>query len=211
MTDVYVYLRVSTDDKGQDPKNQEVSCLKLIDDLELGDNPVLFIEERSAWQSYRRPVFERMLKQARDNNVKNIVCWDYDRIYRDRKKLLELVGTYKKFHGIRIYSYRQKFMEDLLRMDGSIGELMYDVMLNFFGWIAEEESRKKSERVKEAYKRKKSRSAGKVNWGRPSISDYQLKRLKELRGEGKSYREIAEDMQIKKSTVAKYCKELSIN
>lgn len=163
----------------------------------------VFTEEKSAWQSYNRPVFDSMLDRAKREGVKAIVVWDYDRVYRDRKKLLELVGTYRKLYGIKIYSVRQKFMEDLLKMDGTIGELMYDVMLNFYGWIAQEESDKKSMRVKEAYARKKGK-----NWGRPKLSDYYIQQIKEKVGAGVPILKIARELKMSKNTVKKYLREV---
>jgi DNA invertase Pin-like site-specific DNA recombinase len=206
---VFLYLRVSTDDKGQDPENQEQGCRELAAQLFPGAEVKVFMEEKSAWQSYNRPVFDELLTEARNSGVKAIVVWDYDRVYRDRKKLLELVGTYKKLYGIKIYSVRQRFMEDLLKLDGTIGELVYDVMLNFFGWIAEEESRKKSERVKLAVTKKYGATMSKngKRWGRPKLSDYYRKQIVEMRAEGQSISAIARALGKAENTIRKYIKE----
>jgi DNA invertase Pin-like site-specific DNA recombinase len=207
MTSAYLYLRVSTDDKGQNPENQEHSCRELAaaNGFEVIE---VFTEEKSAWQSYNRPVFDAMLDKAKRDGVKIIIVWDYDRVYRDRKKLLELVGTYKKLYGIKIYSVRQRFMEDLLKLDGTIGELVYDVMLNFFGWIAEEESRKKSERVKLAVTTKYGKTVSKAGkkWGRPSLSDYYKKQITDMKAGGKTTAGIARELKMSETTIRKYLK-----
>jgi DNA invertase Pin-like site-specific DNA recombinase len=48
------------------------------------------------------------------------------------------------------------------------------------------------------------KEAGKT-LGRPRISQYQIGKISELRQTGKTYRQIADEMTVKKTTVAKYC------
>jgi len=65
-------------------------------------------------------------------------------------------------------------------------EIMFDMMLQIMGWLAEEESRKKSERVKIAYQNKKG------EWGRKKeIGKKTINKVLELYEKGYSIRKIS--------------------
>ena len=78
---------------------------------------------------------------------------------------------------------------------------MADFMLNVVAWIAQEESDKKSQRVKAAYQRIMSDGRRK-RWGRPEVKVNSVKML-QLREQGMSIRKIASALGINKDKVAR--------
>ena len=75
---------------------------------------------------------------------------------------------------------------------------MFDLLVSVFGWIAEEESGKKSERVKLAVKRQKNGTFSyKGNkWGRKALPKQTISRILELYDEGMSIRKIASQVKV---------------
>lgn len=66
-------------------------------------------------------------------------------------------------------------MKDFIRYPPPFDEILYSLMLQLVGWLAEEESRRKSERVRLAFNNKKEG----MHWGRlPKTID--MGRLKEI-------------------------------
>ena len=81
-------------------------------------------------------------------------------------------------------------------MPEPFNEMMKDLMLQVVSWIAEEESIKKSQRVKIAVRRDggitKSYKGNK--WGRKSLSPNVINQIKELRFKGNSITQITKEV-----------------
>lgn len=173
MIKAFFYLRVSTDDKGQEAENQVAGCFEYASKLgavSSMDEVIVVKEEISAWRNDVRPVFKDLIERARKERVQYIFTFDYDRIYRDRVKLFSTIKNYSKF-GVKILSYRQQWLQEILAVPEPFNEIFYDFLLQIVGWIAEEESNKRSDRVKAAYNRRKlgrEQFGKKVIWGRKS-------------------------------------------
>lgn len=198
MAKVFVYLRVSTDDKGQDPKNQLRPCEKFIRDHGLKGEVEVFEEHGSAWRRHERPVFNKMLLRAEREGVKHIVVWRFDRVSRRRVDFLG-IWTRCSVQGIKLHSVTEQFIETLNKLPSPWDEIMGRFMLELVAWLSEEESRKKSENVRLAFERKKKK--GDVeDWGRPSV-EVDEGELKLLRRRGYSIREIAKKLKVSKSVV----------
>jgi len=72
---------------------------------------------------------------------------------------------------------------------------VYDMLIQIFGWMAEEESENKSKRIKQAIRQKDDGAysyTGK-KWGRWKLPKQTITRIKEKRARGMSMREIAKD------------------
>ena len=155
-----VYLRVSTEE--QEPENQRGECLELVR-LKGFPEPEVFLERASAWnQSHARPVFESLLRRAKEGEFSHIVVWDFDRLYRNRVKCVELVRGFNAL-GIGIHSVRQSYLDDVQKIPAPFNDWVYDLLIKVIAWIAEEESNKRSDRVKIAFKKKPE------GWGRPEV------------------------------------------
>lgn len=185
-----IYNRVSTTE--QNPELQIKECEELIKKLGLKDYEILE-EKKSAWKDdEKREVFNSLKKQILNSEIKILVVWDLDRIYRNRKKL---VGFFElcKAYRCKVYSFRQKFLEDINKAPEPWNEMLFNQLIFILGWIAEEESSKKSDRVRSAIRKKQGRTISyKGNkWGRKSIITNRLKKeIKELRGKGLTLRQI---------------------
>ncbi len=188
-----IHIRTSTED--QNPENQLKDCLSIYKE-EWGEYK-LFEEKQSAWKdNVRREVFEEERALIKKGEVMHYVCWDIDRIYRNRIKTIAFF-KFCKLHNCKIHSFRQQFFETLNTMPEPFNEAMFDFTLQIMAWMAEEESRKKSDRVKAAVRKKGNVTVSyKGNkWGRKAISKKIKAKVLELSKDGKSIREIASEVQ----------------
>lgn len=189
-----IYIRTSTED--QNPQNQLADCKTLVND----DYQVIE-EKQSAYKDKDRPKFDGEIKTLiAKGKVEELIGWDLDRFYRNRKKLVEFF-TFCKIHKCKVTSYRQQWLNRLNEMPQPFGEIMFNMMLEIMGWLAEEESRKKSERVKIAFKNSTKK------WGRKPLKNVD-KQIKELHDKGLSMRDISRqvyywDEQRNKKNVSK--------
>lgn len=187
-----IYNRTSTDD--QNPENQLKDSLTILEELEIPRTQCEILEEqKSAWKNDdKREVFDYIRESIKRGKFNILIVWDLDRIYRNRKKLrafLELCKTLK----CEVYSFRQKFLREMNRMPEPWNEIIKDMMIQIMGWMAEDESNKKSDRVKSAVRRKDgqpTKSYKGNKWGRKSISKKTIEEVLRLKSEGLSIREI---------------------
>jgi len=195
-----IYIRTSTED--QRPENQIDDCLSI---NSWGEAEIVK-DQQSAWKEHKeRSGFEEIRKRIKGGNVKHLIVWDLDRIYRDRIKLIQFF-QFCKIYKCQIHSFRQQWLESLNNVQPPFNEIMHDLMLQVMGWLAEEESTKKSHRVKAAIDRRggvtKSRYGNK--WGRKSLSTQKKNRIHELKREGDlSIRQIAKEVGVSIGAVHK--------
>lgn len=199
-----IYLRTSTDD--QQPEDQ------LPDMRTIAGNEVKYVVElRSAWSEKQRPVFKDILKLIKGRHLKKLYVWDLDRVYRNRKRL---IGFFQlcKIYGCQVYSFRQKFLDDINRMPPPFDDIVSDIFLHLLGWIAEEESDKKSERIKKAlnYKEGVAFSNKGNKWGRKNISTFKRNKIIELNKKGFSIRKISRDVDVSVGSVHKTVVEIKL-
>lgn len=198
MKQTIIYLRTSTEE--QNPENQKRDCVALAKKLNLKDYEVLPEQQSAFKDNIKRGVFESIKKEIQKSKVENLICWDLDRLYRNRQKLLEFFN-FCKAHNCKIFSARQEFLNafDNLNLPQGfefIAEMYRNNFLQFLGWIAEEESRKKSERVKLAVRTDKgiTKSYKGNKWGRKSLSKNTIKQVLELHKQGLSMRQISKQV-----------------
>lgn len=180
--DTIIYLRTSTEE--QNPENQLKDCKSICKDW----NVKTIKEQQSAFKDEEREKFEEIKNKVKKKNIKHLVVWDLDRIYRNRKKLIEFF-EFCKIYKCKIHSFRQDWLEQLHKIPEPFNEIMHSLMLQIMGWLAEEESKKKSERVKIAYENYKGN-----DWGRKPLSKNVQKEIIKLRQQGHSIREIADSV-----------------
>jgi DNA invertase Pin-like site-specific DNA recombinase len=191
-----IYLRTSTEE--QNPQNQIEDCKSI---NQYGEY-IILEEKQSAWKDdiKEREVFRNVRKQIKAGKLKHLIVWNLDRIYRNRRKLIEFF-QFCNLYKCKIHSYRQAWLEDLHKMPEPFNEAMYDFMLQILGWIAEEESKQKGDRVRAAIVRgegKMTMSKLGSEWGRKP-ANIDIKKVLELSEQGLSYREIANKIEYKNS------------
>ena len=160
-----VYIRTSTED--QEPENQ----IREIETIS-GKEYSLFQDKQSAWKDDKdRPDFEKLRTKIKENQVKELFVWDWDRLFRNRKKLREFF-QFCAIYKCHVHSFRQSFFETFYNIPSPFDEIMQELFLNLLGWMAEDESTKKSGRVKAAVRKENGVTTSyKGNkWGRKSLT-----------------------------------------
>jgi len=193
-----IYIRTSTEE--QNPENQLKDCLS----INKYNEYELIEEQQSAWKDSDREGFNKLLSKIKGHSVKHLIVWDLDRVYRNRKNLISFFKLCDINH-CSIHSYRQQWLENINSIQPPFNEIMHNLMLEIMGWLAEEESDKKSERVKAAIRIKEGGTFSyKGNkWGRKGLSNKQVDSIKELRDKGMSMHKIAKEMNISVGVVHK--------
>jgi len=139
-------ITLRTSGKDQNPENQLSDCLELGKSLKLSDCEVLE-EQKSAFKDdVKREVFDSIIERIKKRQVDNLLCWDLDRLYRDRKKLVAFFELCK-IYNCKIYSFRQRWLEELNNIPAPFNDIMHSLMLQIMGWLAFEESSKRSSRI----------------------------------------------------------------
>jgi DNA invertase Pin-like site-specific DNA recombinase len=171
-----VYIRTSTEE--QEPENQ-IREIELIS----GEDYELFQDKQSAWKDEKeRENFERLRTKIKENQIKELYVWDWDRLFRNRKKLKEFF-QFCTIYKCNIHSYRQAFYESFYKIPAPFNEIMQDLFLNLLGWMAEDESTKKSMRVRASVRRsdtKPTMSYKGNKWGRKKLSTQKKNKIEEL-------------------------------
>jgi DNA invertase Pin-like site-specific DNA recombinase len=186
MKKVAFYIRCSTAE--QNPKLQ----IRDLDTICSEEHDV-YMENESAWaDNVTRPEFNKVIALIKKRKLTDLFVWDLDRIQRNRKRLVEFFVLCKNY-GCKIHSYRQTWLEDINSIPEPFNEIVVDLLINVTGWMAQDESLKKSQRVLMAVKRRKDGTFSyKGNrWGRKSLPKQTIDRILELHEDGKSIRQIA--------------------
>lgn len=197
------YLRVSTD--RQDALNQRKDVEGLISSSERVE---WVVEHGSAWKDDNlksRPEFERIVGLVKKGVVKKLYIWDLDRLYRKRTKTVGFLRLCKA-RGCVVISFRQKYLSEVENAPEPWNEIIYDLIIQVLANIAEEESQKKSDRIRAARERW-TRKPGKKDWGRPSV-DFNQRRAYHLLFEesGRSLQSVADEVGVSKATIFRFKK-----
>lgn len=162
-----IYLRTSTEE--QNPQNQLKECLTIYK-KEWGEYETLE-DKQSAWKEHiERENFNKLKKQIVRGWIKHLIVWDLDRIYRNRKNLVSFFKLCEE-KKCQIHSFRQNWLDQINTMPPPWNEIVRDLMIQVMGWIAQDESDKKSQRVKAAMRQKDDGvySYRGKKWGRKKI------------------------------------------
>lgn len=160
-----IYARVSTGK--QEEKNQIPDVNRLIEQrgFELVKT---YKEKASAWKTGRQKELTKLMKAAQAKEFDCLVVWSLDRLTREGPH--KILILYKRLEdlGITVISVKEPWTE-------APSELK-PLLLALIGWVAEQESKRQSERTKAGLKRKKE-EGGKV--GRPAGCKDKKKRKNE--------------------------------
>lgn len=186
-----LYIRTSTP--------QQTPWLQVNDILTLcNDEYEVYTERLSAWNdNVQRPVFENVIELIKKRKVTNLYVWDLDRLHRNRKRLQEFFILCKTYN-CKIHSYRQNWIEDLNQIPAPFDEIVTDLLINIIGWIGQDESQKKSERIRLAVKKtaKGTFSHNGNRWGRKPLPKQTVNRVLKLHKEGNSLRAISKQVMV---------------
>jgi DNA invertase Pin-like site-specific DNA recombinase len=176
-----LWLRVSTDSKGQDPVLQRADLEGVCQQRGWEIVKVYEVEE-SAFGRTPRQQFQAMLEDARRGKFDILVVWSLDRFSREGEWSVSRIMACLQDWNVRFYSYNEPFLDTTGPFSG--------FLIPLFAWLARQESIRKGKAVRLGMG--KARAKGK-SIGRPVVVDrVDAGLVIQLRGDGKSWREIAE-------------------
>ena len=136
MAKVIIYLRVSSNE--QTTENQLPVLQKWVDDR--GHQLVgVYSENESARKSGHQRELSRLFANLHNRKVDMCLLWALDRLTREGiAKIFELINKFK-YHGVHVISYQEPWTEQ----SGPMADLLYAIT----AWVAEFESKRRSERT----------------------------------------------------------------
>ena len=191
---IVIYARVSTRDKGQDVRNQ-LAQLREFAGKQDWTITHEYVDHVSGKRSDNRPEFKAMLAAASRREFDLVLFWSLDRF--SREGVLATLNHLQQLNsvGVNWRSFTEQYLD-------SCG-MFRDAVLSILATIAKQERIRISERTIAGLERAKKQ--GRIG-GRPRVvTDRQ--RVAKLRGAGKSLGEIAAEMGLSKSTVARIARE----
>lgn len=156
---VAIYARVSTEE--QTTENQ-VPVLQEFAERRGWEVVKIYTEEASAWRAGHQKQLKELLTRASYHEYDIVLVWSLDRLTRQGiGSIMQLVSTLKGY-GCQVISQQESWT---LQNDGMMSDLLYSL----FAWVAEFESKRRSERIKAALARK--RAKGETIGRKPGAKD----------------------------------------
>jgi len=169
-----IYARVST---GEQTTENQVLELKKVAERNEWDIEAVY-EDTISGAKAKRPELDKLLKGVIRKDFDVVMVWDVSRLGRSLKHLVELLEDFNT-KGVNLYFHQQGI--DTTTPSGKM-------MFQMCGVFAEFERSILQERVKAGLERAKAQ--GKT-LGRPKVPPIKVRKIKELREQGLSYRAIA--------------------
>jgi len=195
MNKVAIYIRVS--DEKQTEESQLEPCEQFCKEKKYIVYGVFKDYAKSAYHNVKRKKYDEVLKLVKERKIQHVVVWALDRWTRKGAKELRNTIDYLAKYGVQLHSVREHWIDEITTPSLSF---VKDIILEILGWMAHEESKVRSDRVRTSVKFQKAVAKGKV--GRPKIPVEIKEKVGQLLLEGKSYSYIQENVTYK----AKYGK-----
>lgn len=184
--DAVAYVRVSS--KAQDYKSQRAAIERAA--KARGDQVTLWYSEKLSGCTVARPELERLRRDARAGEVRRAYVYRLDRLTRSGIR-----DTFDVVEELRTAGAELVTVADGFTLDGPAAEVILAVM----AWAAKMERVAIGERIAAARQRVEAEGG---RWGRPRrMDDAQVRRAASLREKGLSVRQVADRMDLPKSTV----------
>lgn len=188
-----VYTRTSTTE--QSPELQLIG----ISEMTNLEECIILSEQESAYkEGVTRAAFDKLISFVKSGTVSDIFVWHLDRIQRNRKKLIEFLKLCHLYR-VKVHSYQQQFLENLNKIPAPFDEIVFDMLIQIFGFMAEQESKTKGERVKNAVVKKDGMPTVSYKgnrWGKKPLSSIVVNKVREMSKKGFTIREIASVIKI---------------
>jgi DNA invertase Pin-like site-specific DNA recombinase len=185
---VAIYARVSTANNGQDPTMQTHELREYCDRrgwTVAGE----YVDVGISGTKEKRPELDRLMTDAHRRRFDAVVVWKFDRFARSVSHLLRALETFKA-QGIEFVSFSEQ-----LDTSTPAGKLVFTVL----GAVAELERSLIVERVKAGLRNARAKG---TKLGRPRMN-VDAARIARLRSQGRTVREIAEELGYSRSLVHK--------
>jgi len=190
-----LYARVSTN-HGQDPELQLTELREYA--TKRGWEITEFVDVGVSGSKDSRPQLDAMMKLAKARKLDVIAVWKLDRFGRSLRHLVDALAELQAV-DVMFVSLR-----DNLDLTTPAGRMMFHVI----GAMAESERELAKERIKAGLT--VARSKG-TKLGRPKVKrerDADAKLIRQLRGDGQSYGEIADELGRSKTDIYRVCMTL---
>lgn len=141
-----IWARVSTDEQETSNQLAELRQWAARRGLEVAAEYV--VDGASAWKGEHREQLSQAIADARLGKYDVLLCWALDRLSREGVE--ETLGLLRRFHeaGAPVWSLREPWTETA---DPRLAELLGAI----YAWMAAEESRRRSERIKAGLDRRR--------------------------------------------------------
>lgn len=181
---VIIYARVSTEE--QELEQQITSCKRFAEYK--GMEVVAVYSEKISGAKAKRLEYLKMVKELRAGKYDGVVVFRLDRLGRNARELALLIDELEN-RGIKVLSVNESFDTST-----AIGRAMRELIYVF--------AQLEREQIGEAtMQRLAAVKAQGTRLGQKPVSNYTLRRVKELAGQKVSYRKIASQMNISHMTV----------
>jgi len=197
MNNAVIYLRVSSDK--QTEESQLKPCREFCKERNYNVVNIFKDHAKSAYKNVKRPAFDEVNKLVKNRDINHIVVWALDRWTRRGAKELQNTIDYLSAYDVQLHSVQEKWLESI-NMPGGMGNVIRDFFVGLIGWMAQQESDLKSERIRASKKFQKAKDKGKV--GRSKLPEKVVKLVIEKLEAGESYHKIHDSVIYK----AKYGK-----
>lgn len=193
-----VYCRVSLDDGRQTVENQRQQLVEFCG--RMGWQVVAEFSDNKSGKSLDRPGFKRMMEAASKREFGVLVFWDLSRLSRSGVVDVLQVLQQLKGWGVAYRSLQEAYLDSL----GPFSEVVVSLLAS----IAKLEREKIRERTLAGLAR--ARKAGRIG-GRPKVEDdiKTVNRLRHLREQGRSIRDIAAELSLSTNTVLKVLRSVA--
>jgi putative DNA-invertase from lambdoid prophage Rac len=142
---VAIWSRVSTDDQATENQRQALTDYAIRHGWEVA--VTYDAGDMSAWTGAHRKLLDRALSDARAGKYNVLLVWALDRIERGgMEATLRAIRRFREA-GIRVISLQENWTD----VPSDVEPLLTGIM----GWVAEMESKRRSERVKAGLARRK--------------------------------------------------------
>jgi DNA invertase Pin-like site-specific DNA recombinase len=181
------YIRVSS--KSQDHAMQRAAIVRVA--VARQDEVVTWYAEKQTAKNLVRPELTRLRADARAGLIRRLYIFRLDRLTRSGiRDTLELVEEFRA-HGVELVS-----LSDGFDLNGPSAE----IVLAALAWAAKMERLAINERIAAARERMDEEGR---SWGRPRrLGPADVERIRQLRTEGRTIREIAVALKVPRSTVS---------
>jgi DNA invertase Pin-like site-specific DNA recombinase len=180
-----LYVRVST--KDQTTENQEAELVRWAD--RLGSGAVRVFSDTASGARNDRTALAAVLAAAHRREFDTLLIWALDRLSREGIGPMTRYVDQLRAAGVRVLSYQEPWLDTA----GPIG----DLLIAIFGWVAQQERQRISERVRAGQAR--ARAHGVHLGRRPRVVD--LEEIRRRRAAGQGWRRIARAMKTPTSTL----------
>jgi DNA invertase Pin-like site-specific DNA recombinase len=184
-----LYVRVSTEDRGQDPETQLRPLREYAE--RRGFVVVGEFVDHASGTTETRPQYQKLLEVVRKRGLDVVLVWRYDRFARSTRALVNALGEFKA-RRVAFISYQENVDTTTPQ-----GELVFGMMAN----LAQFESALIGERVKAGMARAKAQGK---RTSRPPIPEATRRKIAELHAQGASIKQIAKRLEIAYGTAWNY-------